>query len=73
MTWQDDALKLLNTADGMDLNGGAWVWAFRGLDLAREHIDVEPGILGDEARPDVAALIRVVRGGQNELRQVRRR
>jgi len=57
--WRSEVLALIETARN-DPDEGDWVWAFRAVDLARQHIRVAYGILGNDARPDLDALEKVV-------------
>jgi len=58
--WQAEVLTLIETAR-RNADGCDWVWAFRAIDVARVHIEVPYGILGNEDKPDLDALERVVR------------
>ena len=59
-SWRSEILALIETARN-DPDEGDWVWAFRAIDLARRHIKVQYGILGNEDKPDLDALEKVVR------------
>lgn len=58
--WRDEVLALIDTAR-RNADGCNWVWSFRAIDVARVHIEVPYGILGNKDKPDLDALERVVR------------
>lgn len=59
-SWRSEILALIETAR-QNADGCNWVWSFRAIDLARRHITVPYGILGNEDKPDLDALEKVVR------------
>jgi len=57
--WRSEVLALIETAR-QNADGCDWLWSFRAVDIARQHIEVPYGILGGDMLPDLNALEKVV-------------